>query len=140
MVKKKAAKKSNKKGIAIAAAALVAVGAFMPGEEEEITKSVSESEIVIQGETVAPVTDETIIEEDKIEITKEDTVTPQVPDSKPVNKSSVRSYVASNDSDRYHFPSCRWAKEIHEENLISFSSVDEAKAAGYVSCGSCNPK
>lgn len=135
MAKKKAAKKSSKKGIAIAAAALVAVGAFIPSEEEEVPEIVAGTEVVIQDEPSTPVEDEIIIEEDT-EATPEP---PKAPVSKPVQKPSS-SYVASDDSDRYHYPSCRWAKEINQENLISFSSVDEAKAAGYVSCGSCNPK
>ena len=135
MAKKKAATKSSKKGIAIAAAALVAVGAFIPSEEEEVPENVAGTEVVIQDEPSTPVEDEIIIEEDT-EATPEP---PKAPVSKPVQKPSS-SYVASDDSDRYHYPSCRWAKEINQENLISFSSVDEAKAAGYVSCGSCNPK
>ena len=136
MAKKKAAKKSSKKGIAIAAAALVAVGAFIPSEEEEVPENVVGTEVVIQNEPSTQVEDEIIIEED----TEATPMPPKDPVSKPVEKPSASSYVASDDSDKYHYPSCRWAKEINQENLISFSSVDEAKAAGYTSCGSCHPK
>ena len=149
MAKQKAAKKSSKKGIAIAAAALVAVGAFVPSEEEEVPENVAGTEVVIQDETSIPTEDEIIIEEDEIIIEEDDVEVPEVtpappkaPVSKPVENPSTSafSYVASDDSDKYHYPSCRWAKEINKENLISFSSVDEAKAAGYVSCGTCHPK
>lgn len=48
-------------------------------------------------------------------------------------------YVGSKKSDKYHYPDCRWAKKILPENEIWFSSSDEARAAGYVPCGVCNP-
>lgn len=48
-------------------------------------------------------------------------------------------YVGSIKSDKYHYPHCRWAKKIAPENLIYFNSVQEAKAKGYVPCGTCKP-
>ena len=90
MAKKKAAKKSSKKGVAIAAAALVAVGAFLPSEEEEVPENVAGTEVVIQNEPSTPVEDEIIIEEDT-EATPEP---PNAPVSKPVEKPSTSSYVA----------------------------------------------
>lgn len=49
------------------------------------------------------------------------------------------NYVASRASDKYHYPSCRWAKKIDEANRIYFASSADAEAAGYTSCGTCNP-
>lgn len=46
-------------------------------------------------------------------------------------------YVGSIGSDKYHDPSCRWAKKILPENEIWFSSKEEAQAAGYSPCGTC---
>jgi len=48
-------------------------------------------------------------------------------------------FVGSLESDKYHYPSCRWAKKILPENEIWFSSSEEARAAGYVPCGVCKP-
>jgi len=46
---------------------------------------------------------------------------------------------ASRQSDKYHLPSCRWAKRIAPGNLVKFRSVKEAKQAGYKPCGVCKP-
>ena len=48
-------------------------------------------------------------------------------------------YVASNDSDKYHYPDCRWAEKILPENLISFDTEEEAVSAGFSPCGTCKP-
>jgi len=48
-------------------------------------------------------------------------------------------FVGSTKSDKYHYPSCRWAEKILPENAIWFSSSEEARAAGYVPCGVCHP-
>ena len=48
-------------------------------------------------------------------------------------------YVGSVASDKYHYPSCRWAEKIKPENQVWFASSEEARAAGYVPCGVCKP-
>lgn len=48
-------------------------------------------------------------------------------------------YVGSVDSNKYHDPSCRYAKKILPENLIGWDSVQDAQAAGYQPCGTCRP-
>ena len=48
-------------------------------------------------------------------------------------------FVGSINSDVYHYPGCRYVKKIHAENLIGFSSVEEAKSFGYRPCKVCNP-
>ncbi len=48
-------------------------------------------------------------------------------------------YIGSTESDKYHYPSCRYAEKIKPENRIEFNSVAEAQAAGYVPCGVCKP-
>jgi micrococcal nuclease len=48
-------------------------------------------------------------------------------------------FVGSLESDKYHYPSCRWAKKILPQNQIWFASSEEAWAAGYVPCGVCHP-
>ena len=49
------------------------------------------------------------------------------------------TYVASSQSNKFHYTSCRAAKRINQSNLITFSSRDEAINAGYSPCGICHP-
>ena len=46
---------------------------------------------------------------------------------------------ASKNSNKYHFPTCRYAKKIKPSSLIKFNSPEEAVAAGYIPCKSCEP-
>jgi len=48
-------------------------------------------------------------------------------------------YVGSTQSDRYHYPECYWTQQIKPENLIWFSSAEEALDMGYVPCKVCGP-
>jgi len=48
-------------------------------------------------------------------------------------------YVGSVNSNKYHYPSCRYAQQILPENKIWFSSAEEALDMGYVPCKVCNP-
>lgn len=50
------------------------------------------------------------------------------------------AYVGSSESDKYHRPTCRWTSKINDGNLVHFNSAEEAQAAGYEPCGTCNPK
>lgn len=48
-------------------------------------------------------------------------------------------YVGSKKSNKYHYPSCRWAKKIKPYNLVTFQSAKEAQEAGYIPCKVCRP-
>ena len=48
-------------------------------------------------------------------------------------------YVASVNSNKFHYPSCSAAKRIKSYNKITFSTRSEAIYAGYFSCGICHP-
>jgi methylphosphotriester-DNA--protein-cysteine methyltransferase len=48
-------------------------------------------------------------------------------------------YVGSAKSNKYHYPTCKWAQKIKPENLVTFRSTKEALAAGYVACKVCKP-
>jgi len=65
------------------------------------------------------------------------------PEPDEVNETATTTtegqFVGSTKSDKYHYPSCRWAEKILPENEIWFASAEEARAAGYVPCGVCNP-
>jgi hypothetical protein len=47
--------------------------------------------------------------------------------------------LASKTSTKYHYPTCKWVKEIRPWNLIKFKSPAEAQARGYVPCPVCQP-
>jgi hypothetical protein len=49
------------------------------------------------------------------------------------------AYVASKNSNVFHKPDCRWAKNISPKNLVGYSSRDEAIAAGKRPCNVCKP-
>lgn len=48
-------------------------------------------------------------------------------------------FVGSKTSNKYHYPDCRWAKQIRPEKLVTFSSAEEARENGYVPCPECKP-
>lgn len=48
-------------------------------------------------------------------------------------------YIASKNSNIFHKPECRWARNISQRNLVGYSSKDEAIKAGKRPCKTCNP-
>lgn len=63
-------------------------------------------------------------------------------DAQTPNSLSYQSsgpFVGSSKSDVYHYPSCYHVKAIKSENLVYFSSVQDACAKGYRPCKDCNP-
>ena len=57
----------------------------------------------------------------------------------PVTTQIQQQYVGSVKSDKFHYPGCRWAQNIHGENEVWFSSREEAINCGYVPCQTCRP-
>lgn len=53
--------------------------------------------------------------------------------------SSVGSFVGSSKSNKYHYPSCQWAKKISPANEVWFSGSQDARNQGYVPCKVCSP-
>lgn len=45
--------------------------------------------------------------------------------------------VASKNGGKYHYPWCPGAKQISPQNLITFNSIEEARAAGYTPASNC---
>lgn len=45
--------------------------------------------------------------------------------------------VGSKNSNKYHFPWCSGAKRIKAENIVSFTSFEAARAAGYGPASNC---
>ncbi len=52
---------------------------------------------------------------------------------------SEKMYVGSTESNKYHYPSCRWAEKIKPEHEIWFSGPQDAINHGYVACKVCKP-
>lgn len=61
----------------------------------------------------------------------------QSEEDNPIKTSGV--YVGSLESDKYHYPDCRYAQSIDPENEIWFDTEEEAISAGYSPCGVCKP-
>lgn len=53
----------------------------------------------------------------------------------PANSSE--KVVASKSGTKYHYPWCAGAKQISEKNLITFNSIEEARAKGYTPAANC---
>lgn len=54
-----------------------------------------------------------------------------------VGESSAKTLVASKNGKYYHFPWCPGATNIKETNKVWFSTVAEAKTAGYQAAPNC---
>ncbi len=48
--------------------------------------------------------------------------------------------VASKNGSKYHYSHCPGAKQIKEENRLSFPSASAAEASGYTLAGNCEPR
>ena len=51
----------------------------------------------------------------------------------------TKMFVGSKKSDVYHYSNCRYVKMIKPENIIWFSSVEDARNHGYRPCKVCKP-
>ena len=47
--------------------------------------------------------------------------------------------VGSKTSNKYHYPTCKWVREISPWKLIKFKSATEAQERGYIPCPVCKP-
>ncbi|MCK9374841.1 MAG: hypothetical protein M0P73_01690 [Syntrophobacterales bacterium] len=68
--------------------------------------------------------------------------------SVPANEAEVKEaavepeavYVGSKTSNKYHYPACRWVKQIRPESLMKFKSVQDAREhRHYIPCPECRP-
>lgn len=60
--------------------------------------------------------------------------------SPAATESASAEVVASKNGSKYHYSYCPGAKQIKEENKITFNSAKEAEASGYVLAGNCQPR
>ena len=52
---------------------------------------------------------------------------------------TIRNYIASVNSDKYHLPTCRHVQNILDENRIYYSSEIDARRDGKTPCSVCLP-
>ena len=118
-------------------AVLLMTGCTAKPTKDESEKAAVQETIAVSGSKDAASPEEPIVQE-KPEVP----IAPQF-DEPVAETTSPRSsgvYVGSVDSDKYHNPSCRFAKEILPENEIWFDSIEDAQNSGYSPCGGCHPK
>ena len=60
-------------------------------------------------------------------------------DSKAVEASPPVKYVGYMASNKYHYPTCKWAAGISHYKHWTFSSIKEARGKGYIPCPTCHP-
>ena len=48
-------------------------------------------------------------------------------------------YVGTKNSNKYHYPTCKLVQKSRTDNLVKFSSPEEARKAGYAPCKVCKP-
>lgn len=53
------------------------------------------------------------------------------------NQNPSEIVVGSKNGTKYHYPWCAGAKQIAERNLITFNSIEEARAKGYTPASNC---
>lgn len=49
-------------------------------------------------------------------------------------------YVSSVNSDKFHYPTCRHAQSIAEQNIVYYATAKDALADGKEPCSVCQPK
>ena len=55
------------------------------------------------------------------------------------SSSDSSSYIASANSHKFHYTTCRWGKKISEKNKVTFKSRSDAISHGYEPCKVCQP-
>jgi len=64
--------------------------------------------------------------------------TTKVEKNEDAQANAFTAVVVSRSGTKYHLPTCPGAKQIKETNKIVFSSVAQAKAAGYSAAANCD--
>lgn len=59
------------------------------------------------------------------------------PTSENYSNESSGEVIGSKNSKKYYYPWCSAIKKTKPENQVKFSSIDEAKQAGYIPGGNC---
>ena len=46
-------------------------------------------------------------------------------------------YIGNKNSKKYHTATCRYAKNLKEENMVIFETLEQATLSGYIPCSIC---
>lgn len=60
-------------------------------------------------------------------------------DAYPAEVPQEAGYIASAHSNKFHYPNCRYVNQISENNIVAYSSRDDAIADGKEPCSVCHP-
>ena len=138
MAKNKGKKKGIAGPIAAGVVALGIIGSFGSDAPAGNTPSVTEPPAIVETKKEPETKVETSVSIPPVE--KEENSFEAVSQEKAFAEQLEQyAYVGSSNSDKYHYPSCRWTDDINASNLVHFDTEDEASAAGYTPCGTCNP-
>lgn len=123
-------------------AVLLMTGCTAKPTKDESEKAAVQETIAVSGSKDAASSEAPEPEEPIVQEKPEVPITPPFdePVAETTSQKSSGVYVGSVDSDKYHNPSCRFAKEILPENEIWFDSIEDAQNSGYSPCGGCHPK
>lgn len=64
-------------------------------------------------------------------------LSPEIAQNEPAIPNQEGMLVGSKNGTKYHYPWCSGALRIKEENKVWFSSVEEARKAGYTPASNC---
>lgn len=113
------------------------LGAYSQNQKEETPKEfISDEEM------------ENLVDSGQAEILspgEENSVSQEGHKAKSVTQEKIRksdieiAYVGSRNSNKYHYPSCVWARKIKLQNLVTFGNKQETDARGYIPCKVCKP-
>jgi hypothetical protein len=59
--------------------------------------------------------------------------------SPPPKAEAEVDFVGFKKSNKYHYPTCKWARTRYPSQLIKFKSPGEAQERGYIPCPVCKP-
>ena len=59
--------------------------------------------------------------------------------SPPRKAEAEVEFVGFKNSNKYHYPTCKWARTRYPAQLLKFKSAAEAQERGYIPCPVCKP-
>lgn len=148
--------KGKAKSVVIGLAALGVIGAFAPDtsepgermpdttqavmEQPDVKKENAPSVIIGDANAEETTNNSDHLQPDLPSASQNSENAPEISPEQAFRESLKQyKYVGSVGSDKYHRPTCRWTDKINDGNLVHFDSKEEASAAGYEPCGTCNP-
>ena len=69
--------------------------------------------------------------------TKDTTSSQNLAQTSPTALPQNCAFMGSKNSNKYHLPSCRYAKLIKPENVVCFSSIEDATSKNYLPDKGC---